>query len=106
MIFRAFLSLGPVSYTHLDVYKRQNVYVPTFMRSQTIVQELSSKYEVYVSNGSACAKGKKSHVLAAMHLSEEIADKSIRISFSRVNTKQYCEICAAAIKDCLLYTSY
>ena len=76
-----------------------NVYVPTFMRSQTIVQELSSKYEVYVSNGSACAKGKKSHVLAAMHLSDEIADKSIRISFSRFNTKQDCEICAAAIKD-------
>lgn len=76
-----------------------NVYVPTFMRSQTIVQELSSKYEVYVSNGSACAKGKKSHVLAAMHLSDEIADKSIRISFSRFNTKHDCEICAAAIKD-------
>ena len=76
-----------------------NVYVPTFMRSQTIVQELSSKYEVYVSNGSACAKGKKSHVLAAMHLSDEIADKSIRISFSRFNTKQDCEICATAIKD-------
>lgn len=76
-----------------------NVYIPTFMRSQTIVQELSSKYEVYVSNGSACAKGKKSHVLAAMHLSDETADKSIRISFSRFNTRQDCERCAAAIKD-------
>ena len=69
------------------------------MRSQTIVQELSSKYEVYVSNGSACAKGKKSHGLAAMHLSDETADKSIRISFSRFNTRQDCERCAAAIKD-------
>lgn len=76
-----------------------NVYIPTFMRSQTIVQELSSKYEVYVSNGSACAKGKKSHVLTAMRLSDEIADKSIRISFSRFNTLQDCEKCAAAIKD-------
>lgn len=76
-----------------------NVYIPTFMRSQTIVQELSSKYEVYVSNGSACAKGKKSHVLAAMRLSDEIADKSIRISFSRFNTMQDCQKCAAAIKD-------
>lgn len=36
-----------------------NIYVPTFMRSQTILQELSSNYNVYVSNGSACAKGKK-----------------------------------------------
>ena len=76
-----------------------NVYIPTFMRSQTIVQELSSKYEVYVSNGSACAKGKKSHVLAAMRLSDEVADKSIRISFSRYNTRHDCEVCAAAIKD-------
>lgn len=76
-----------------------NVYIPTFMRSQTIVQELSSKYEVYVSNGSACAKGKKSHVLAAMRLSDEVADKSVRISFSRYNTRHDCEVCAAAIKD-------
>lgn len=76
-----------------------NVYIPTFMRSQTIVQELSSKYEVYVSNGSACAKGKKSHVLAAMRLSDEVADKSIRISFSRYNSRHDCEVCAAAIKD-------
>lgn len=76
-----------------------NVYIPTFMRSQTIVQELSSKYEVYVSNGSACAKGKKSHVLAAMRLSDEAADKSIRISFSRYNTRHDCEVCAAAIKE-------
>lgn len=76
-----------------------NVYIPTFMRSQTIVQELSSKYEIYVSNGSACAKGKKSHVLSAMRLSDEIADKSIRISFSRFNTRHDCEVCAAAIKE-------
>ena len=76
-----------------------NVYIPTFMRSQTIVQELSSKYEVFVSNGSACAKGKKSHVLSAMRLSDEIADKSIRISFSRFNTRHDCEVCAAAIKE-------
>ncbi len=76
-----------------------NVSIPTFMRSQTIVQELSSKYEVYVSNGSACARGKKSHVLSAMRLSDDTADKSIRISFSRCNTLHDCEICAAAIKD-------
>lgn len=65
-----------------------NMYVPTFMRSQTILQELSSKYNVFVSNGSACAKGKKSHVLSAMGLSDEIIDKSIRISFSRFSTKE------------------
>ena len=65
-----------------------NLYVPTFMTSQTVVQHLSSKYGVYVSNGSACAKGKKSHVLTAMKLSDKIIDKSIRVSFSRNTTKE------------------
>ena len=64
-----------------------NVYIPSFMTSQTIVQHLSSQYEVYVSNGSACAKGKKSHVLTAMKLGDKVIEKSIRISFSRMNTK-------------------
>ena len=76
-----------------------NVYIPTFMRSQTIVQELSAKYDICVSSGSACAKGKKSHVLSAMRLPDEIADKSIRISFSRLNTLRDCELIAAAIKE-------
>lgn len=76
-----------------------NIYVPTFMRSQTIVQELSAKYGVYVSNGSACAKGKKSHVLSAMHLSDEITDKSIRVSFSRDSSKEDADALFEALKD-------
>lgn len=76
-----------------------NIYVPTFMRSQTILQELSSNYNVYVSNGSACAKGKKSHVLSAMGLSNEVLDKSIRISFSRYNTKEEVDLLVSALKE-------
>ncbi len=76
-----------------------NIYVPTFMRSQTILQELSSNYNVYVSNGSACAKGKKSHVLSAMGLSNEVLDKSIRISFSRYNTKEEVDLLVNALKE-------
>lgn len=76
-----------------------NMYVPTFMRSQTILQELSANYNVYVSNGSACAKGKKSHVLTAMGLSDEIVDKSIRISFSRYNEKQDIDLLVSALKE-------
>lgn len=74
-----------------------NIYIPTFMRSQTVLQELSSNYGVYVSNGSACAKGKKSHVLTAMKLSPEMIDKSIRISFSRYTTKEDIDILCSAI---------
>ena len=76
-----------------------NIYVPTFMRSQTILQELSSNYNVYVSNGSACAKGKKSHVLSAMGLSNEALDKSIRISVSRYNTKEEVDLFVNALKE-------
>lgn len=76
-----------------------NIYVPTFMRSQTILQELSSNYNVYVSNGSACAKGKKSHVLTAIGLSNEALDKSIRISFSRYNTKEEVDLLVNALTE-------
>ena len=76
-----------------------NVYVPTFMRSQTVLQELSANYNVFVSNGSACAKGKKSHVLTAMGLPNEIIDKSIRISFSRFNTKEDVDLLASSLDE-------
>ena len=69
------------------------------MRSQTVLQELEANYSICVSNGSACAKGKKSHVLTAMGLSNEIVDKSIRISFSRYNTKEDIDALALALKE-------
>lgn len=76
-----------------------NICVPTFMTSQTVVQHLSSCYNVYVSNGSACAKGKKSHVLTAMNLSDRVIEKSIRISFSRYTTKDDIDELAAALEQ-------
>lgn len=76
-----------------------NAYIPTFMTSQTIVQHLSSQYEVYVSNGSACAKGKKSHVLTAMNLPDNIIEKSIRISFSRYTSKQEIDVLVNALEE-------
>lgn len=76
-----------------------NIYVPSFMTSQTIVQHLSSTYDIYVSNGSACAKGKKSHVLTAMRLDDKTIEKSIRISFSRNNTKEDVDTLVNALKE-------
>lgn len=76
-----------------------NLFVPTFMTSQTVVQHLSSKYGVYVSNGSACAKGKRSHVLTAMKLDDKIIEKSIRVSFSRTTTKGDIDEFVKAIKE-------
>lgn len=76
-----------------------NLYIPTFMTSQTIIQHLSSQYSVFVSNGSACAKGKRSHVLTAMKLNDKIIEKSIRISFSRDTKKQDIDELVSALRE-------
>ena len=76
-----------------------NLYVPTFMRSQTVIQELSANYGIYVSSGSACAKGKRSHVLTAMRLGGETVDKSIRVSFSRFSTMDDVDALCAALTE-------
>lgn len=51
---------------------------------------------VYVSSGSACAKGGKSHVLEAMGLKGKRLDTALRISFGRQNGKEDCEAFAKA----------
>lgn len=57
------------------------------IRSETMLHFLAQR-EVYVSSGSACAKGKPSHVLSAMKLSQNRADSALRVSFSKENTKE------------------
>lgn len=54
------------------------------LRSETLLHFLAQR-QVFVSSGSACAKGKRSPVLTAMGLSEREADSSIRVSLSRYN---------------------
>lgn len=76
-----------------------NLFVPAFMTGQTVVQHLSGQYGVYVSNGSACAKGKRSHVLTAMKLSDRIIEKSIRVSFSRYTSKSDIDELVNAIRE-------
>ncbi|HBM98388.1 MAG TPA: cysteine desulfurase [Ruminococcus sp.] len=57
------------------------------VRSETMLHFLE-ELDVFVSSGSACAKGKASHVLSAMGLDKNRADSAIRISFSKYNTKE------------------
>ena len=56
-------------------------------RSETLMHYLENK-GIYVSSGSACAKGKGSYVLNGMGLSRERVDSALRISFSRFNTAE------------------
>ena len=56
-------------------------------RSETMLHFLESK-GVFVSSGSACAKGKGSYVLTEARLPRARVDSAIRVSFSRFNTKE------------------
>ncbi len=63
-----------------------NISLPNF-RSETLLHFLEAE-GIYVSSGSACAKGKGSYVLHAMELPADIIDGALRISFSRYNKKE------------------
>ena len=62
-----------------------NVAVPG-VRSQGLINCLQEN-GVYVSAGSACSKGKRSHVLTAMGLKPELIDGSVRVSLSKYSTE-------------------
>ena len=47
-----------------------------------------SEMGIYVSSGSACSKGHKSRVLAAMNLGDDRINSALRISISRFTTKE------------------
>ena len=66
-------------------------------RSEVIIRVLSDK-GIYVSGGSACAKGKKSHVLLAMNRDPKAIDSSLRISLSEENTKEEIDVFIDTLK--------
>lgn len=74
-----------------------NIFVEG-IRSETMLNYLSSR-GVYVSSGSACAKGKRSHVLESMDMPGEIIDSSLRISFSIYNTLEDVNILTEYLKQ-------
>lgn len=71
------------------------------IKSETLLNYLSDK-EIYVSSSSACAKGKKSHVLSAMGLDDKTIDTSIRVSFSKYNTARDVDRLLEALKNALV----
>ena len=68
------------------------------VRSQGIINCLQDR-GVYVSAGSACAKGRRSHVLEAMGLAPEIIDGSVRASLSRFTTEEEAEQLISAVRE-------
>ncbi len=58
--------------------------------------------DIYVSAGSACAKGHRSHVMEAMHLNPEHIDSSFRVSLCADNTADEIENLVRVIKNDIL----
>jgi len=67
-------------------------------KSEVVVRFLSDM-GIFISSGSACHKGKPSHVFAALNLPKKQMDGVLRISFSAENTKQDVDALAAGLKQ-------
>ncbi|MGN0493463.1 MAG: cysteine desulfurase family protein [Acutalibacteraceae bacterium] len=67
-------------------------------RSETLLHFLESR-NVFVSSGSACAKGHGSYVLNEMGYDRKRTDSALRISFSRYNTKEDADMLVLALEE-------
>ena len=74
-----------------------NISMPGY-RSETVLHYLEQR-EIYVSSGSACTKGARSHTLVAMGLADSLVDSAIRISFCADNTVQDVEALCQGLQD-------
>ena len=66
-------------------------------RSETLLHFLEQR-DIFVSSGSACAKGKGSYVLTEMGLGADLTDSALRISFSKNNTFEDIDKLCEALK--------
>ena len=67
-------------------------------KSEVVVRVLGDR-GVCVSSGSACHKGRPSHVFAAMGLPKPWLDGALRLSFSPDSTREEADALASALKD-------
>lgn len=75
-------------------------------KSETVVRVLGDR-GVCVSSGSACHRGRPSHVFAAMGLPKPWLDGALRLSFSPESTRAQADVLAAALREaaaCLFTT--
>ena len=70
------------------------------IKSEPLLNFLS-KRQIYVSSGSACSKGKASHVLVSLGLEPYTADSTIRVSFCDSNTHEDIDKLILALADAL-----
>jgi len=71
---------------------------PCVGRSEVYIRVLSDR-GIYVSGGSACGRGKKSHVLTAMRVSGKNADAALRVSLCPETTESDVDAFLSALAD-------
>ena len=104
--------LIPVSYTHLDVYKRQhekrlpgNVnYIFEGIEGESLLLLLDAR-GIAASSGSACTSGSldPSHVLLAIGRPHEIAHGSLRLTITAENTEEEIDYIVEKTKEVVAY---
>jgi len=73
------------------------ISLPGFM-SETLMTFLDER-GISVSRSAACKKGARSRTLEAMRLTNDVIDGSLRLSFSRYNTKNEAEYFVRSLKE-------
>ena len=69
--------------------------------TQNIINILQD-HDIYVSAGSACAKGHRSHTLTAMGLAPQVMDSSFRVSICKDTTQEELNILVSTIEKDIL----
>ena len=97
----------------LEILPNVHIFEP-FKRAPHVLSVAFSKYpsevsmrlleesEIYVSAGSACSRGKKSHVLKALGVPENLISSTVRISLSRFSTEEEVLAFIKAVKEKLI----
>ena len=97
----------------LEILPNVHIFEP-FKRAPHVLSIAFSKYpsevsmrlleesEIYVSAGSACSRGKKSHVLKALGVPENLISSTVRISLSRFSTDEEVLAFIKAVKEKLI----
>lgn len=87
---------------HINSLGNVSPYVLNFSivnkKSEIILNRLQN-FNIFVSNGSACKKGKKSLVLKGLGISDKYIDSSIRVSLSKYTTEEEIFKLVEAIKQ-------
>lgn len=68
------------------------------IRSEIMLHYLE-QFDIYVSSGSACSKGKKNYVLTAMGKTQAESDTAIRVSFCEETTTEMLDILVQKLVD-------